>query len=317
MLRSIGLAQREHEKGAVVILENSQGYLGGIFSDNVSANSYASINVLGRPLVIYNLEKLATSYGSLNRVVLPAGLSEVEDLITNHFPSIHVEESNPRVPEKDAIRIPLNSIIIDSRDGECAFSPLIYPWDILKATQYILGNDLKSKIISKDVSIESGSIIDGPCLIESGVTIDNFCKIKGPAYIGPNCKIGTGSLVRNSMLGENCTIGFSCEVARSYVSSNDTFPHYDAILDSVVGEHTWMGGYVAITNVMLNNKEVRYMIDGKLVETGLFHFGAIIGHHSTIGASVVILPGRYLPPHSFVPPHIVYSSWESKDPATP
>lgn len=302
-----------------ISIDESADYVGKILSDDSSGSRYSSINFLGKPLVVYNIEKLISARGKIDHLFLPAGMSSLSNEISKFFPDIQIEEYSDRekIESDDALNVPLDSIVVKSSAGECTISPIVYPWDILKASEYVLESELKGKDISKDVSIESGSVIDGPCLIEAGVSIDNFCKIKGPVYIGADSKIGTGSLVRNSMLGRECTVGFSCEVARSYVAGHDTFPHYDAILDSVVGEHTWMGGYVAITNVMLNNKQVRYKINGKLVETGLFHFGAVIGHHSTIGAGVVILPGRYIPPRSFIPPHVLFSSIEDQRAAGP
>ncbi|HMK82379.1 MAG TPA: hypothetical protein VK503_01550 [Candidatus Bathyarchaeia archaeon] len=319
MLRSTLLAHRIEGRSGNIVLERNDRYLEGILSEDVVSSPYSSITLLGKPLVIYNLEKLRESYGSIHRLSIPAGMSPVANQIAEFFPNFQVDEysDSSKITEDDALKIPLNSVLIKSRDGECAASQIVYPWDILNAMEYVLDTEVKTSNISKDASIESGSVISGPCIIESGVFIDNFCKIKGPAYIGKDCKIGTGSLVRNSMLSNNCTIGFSCEVARSYVAAHDTFPHYDAILDSVVGEHTWMGGYVAITNVMLNNKEVKYKIDGKLIGTGLFHFGAVVGHHSTIGAGVVILPGRFMPPRSFIPPHVLFSSTDQQQPAGP
>ena len=317
MQRSAGFAHNHWGTGknTAIFFEESGRNLRGLLSDDLAGNSYSSITILGRPLVIYNIEKLSQIFGKINRIFLPAGVSKLANEIAENFPEVQIDEYTDSSKDKlreNALNIPLDSLVIKSPNGECATSHLVYPWDILKAMEYVLETEVRTSTISKDASIESGSVVDGPCLIEAGVSIDNFCKIKGPVYIGTDCKVGTGSLVRNSMLGPACTIGFSCEVARSYVAGHDTFPHYDAILDSVVGEHTWMGGYVAITNVMLNNKEVMYKIDGELVKTGLFHFGAVIGHHCTIGAAVVILPGRYMPPHSFIPPHVLYSSAEKK-----
>jgi UDP-N-acetylglucosamine diphosphorylase / glucose-1-phosphate thymidylyltransferase / UDP-N-acetylgalactosamine diphosphorylase / glucosamine-1-phosphate N-acetyltransferase / galactosamine-1-phosphate N-acetyltransferase len=324
MLRSAVLPQKEGERAGgrttTLVFEGNSNYVDDILSDAPLGHVYSSINFLGKQLVLYNIEKLIEARGKITHLFLPAGMSAMVDKIADVFPEIQIDEyvepNNELRNEKDILKIPLNSIVVKAPDGECVLSQIVYPWDILKTMEYVLETEIKSQNISKDVSIESGSVVDGPCLIEAGVSIDSFCKIKGPVYIGENSKIGTGSLVRNSMVGNDCTIGFTCEVARSYVAGNDTFPHYDAVLDSVVGEHTWMGGYVAITNVMLNNKQVRYKINGNLLDTGLFHFGAVIGHHSTIGAGVVILPGRYMPPRSFVPPHILYSSVESLKPTS-
>jgi UDP-N-acetylglucosamine diphosphorylase / glucose-1-phosphate thymidylyltransferase / UDP-N-acetylgalactosamine diphosphorylase / glucosamine-1-phosphate N-acetyltransferase / galactosamine-1-phosphate N-acetyltransferase len=317
MLSSIVLSQTE--RSTDLIFETDNHYFDNFLSDDLSGNPYSSINFFGKPLVIYNIEKLTEAYGKIRRLSLPSGMPSLANMITNFFPDIQIDEyeDSSGLTNVSALKIPLNSVIIKSPEGQPAVSQIVYPWDILKVIEYVLQTEVVTTKISKDASIEVGSVIDGPCWIDPGVSIDSFCKIKGPAYIGTNSRIGTGSLVRNSMLDHHCTVGFSCEVARSYVGAHDTFPHYDAILDSIVGEHTWMGGYVAITNVMLKNKQVMYKIEGKLVETGLFHFGAVIGHHSVIGAATVILPGRYLPPASFIPPHVLFSSIEDQQPAGP
>jgi bifunctional UDP-N-acetylglucosamine pyrophosphorylase / glucosamine-1-phosphate N-acetyltransferase len=319
LLRSVVLERTKRESSINVVFERTDGYIGDLLSCDPLSSPYSSISFLGKPLIIYNIEKISEACGKITGLSLPAGLSSTADKIARFFPEIQIDEydSTPRVSDSAAVIIPLTSVVVKSVDGKYSIKSIHYPWDILKATECILQTEVRSTSISKDSSIESGSVIDGPCVIESGVSIDSFCKLKGPVYIGADSKIGTGSLVRNSMLDHSCTIGFSCEVARSYVAANDTFPHYDAILDSVIGEHTWMGGYVAITNVMLNNKNVRYKIDGNLVETGLSHFGAVIGHNSTIGAGVVILPGRYMPPWSFIPPHVLFSSIDEKKPVGP
>jgi carbonic anhydrase/acetyltransferase-like protein (isoleucine patch superfamily) len=320
MLPSIVLDKTERERSINIVFERTYGYVSDLLSDDPSGKSYSSISLLGKPLIIHNLEKLTEIFGKINRLFLPAGMSSTANKIAQVFPDIQIEESKDILRDSsdyNALSVPLNSVVVNSGEGQSAVWPLVYPWDILKASEHVLKTEVKTTTISKDSSIETGSIVDGPCVIESGVSIDNFCKVKGPAYIGADSKIGTGSLIRSSMLDHGCTIGFSCEVARSYVAANDTFPHYDAILDSVVGEHTWMGGYVAITNVMLNHQNVRYKIDGNLIDTGLSHLGAIIGHHSVIGAGVVILPGRYMPPGSFVPPHVLFSSIEEQEPRGP
>jgi len=319
LLRSVVPRRTTRERSINIVFERIDGYIGDLLSSDPSSSPYSSINFLGKPLIIYNIEKIYEACGKIACLSLPAGMSSTADKIARFFPEIQIDEydHSPRVSDPAALIIPLSSVVVKSVDGKYSIEEILYPWEILKATEHILQAEVRSTSISKDSSIELGSVVDGPCIIESGVSVDSFCKLKGPVYIGADSKIGTGSLVRNSMLDHGCTIGFSCEVARSYVAANDTFPHYDAILDSVIGEHTWMGGYVAITNVMLNNKNVRYKVNGNLVETGLSHFGAVIGHNSKIGAGVVILPGRYMPPGSFIPPHVLFSSMDEQMPAGP
>jgi bifunctional UDP-N-acetylglucosamine pyrophosphorylase/glucosamine-1-phosphate N-acetyltransferase len=164
----------------------------------------------------------------------------------------------------------------------------------------LLHSEIKDKVISKNARIAKSSIIDGPCIIEDDVVIDDFVKIKGPAYIGRNSYIGMGSLIRNSIIEKNTNIGFNCEVGKSYFAGNAKISHHNVILDSLIGKKVWFGGYSGTANVLLNRKNIRYNIDGKLIDIGKTHFGAVVSNNSSIGASVIILPGRTIPPNSVI-----------------
>ena len=61
-------------------------------------------------------------------------------------------------------------------------------------------------------------------------------------------------VIRNCDIGEETHIGFSCELARSYFAGHDKFSHQNVILDSIIGENVWFGGYSGTTNVLLAEK---------------------------------------------------------------
>jgi bifunctional UDP-N-acetylglucosamine pyrophosphorylase/glucosamine-1-phosphate N-acetyltransferase len=102
------------------------------------------------------------------------------------------------------------------------------------------------------------------------------------------------------MVGDNTTVGFSCEIARSFFMGNTRIAHLDVILDSVIGQNCWLGGFVGTTNVLLNQKIIRYKLDNVLVSTGLDNFGSVIGHDCAIGAGTILLPGRFVSPNSTI-----------------
>ena len=102
------------------------------------------------------------------------------------------------------------------------------------------------------------------------------------------------------MLGEKTRIGFNCEIARSYFAGHDKMAHQNVILDSIIGQGVWLGGYSGTANVLLNRQNIRYEINGQLVDTGINHFGAVIGNNCSVGASVIILPGRQVPSNSII-----------------
>jgi acetyltransferase-like isoleucine patch superfamily enzyme len=292
-------------------LETEVHHLDGIFSDNPGRVSL-NLKILGKPLLLYNIEKLVSIYGQIERIMISSELSDAIQFVEKNFPLIHVEEtqdiSSPI--DGDTVKIPLNSVVIGSSIGNYTIAPLVYPWDVLDVTNQILRNEVTVSNISKESSIAKSAVIEDPCIIEDGVSIDDFCKIKGPVYIGADTKIGTSNLIRNSMIGRECKIGFANEIAKSYLAGTDTVPHLDVVLDSIIGQNVWMGAYVGFTNVMLNNQNVRYEMDQKLVDTGLQHFGSVVEHDSTIGAGVILLPGRHVPSRYVVPPGIIFSAAE-------
>jgi UDP-N-acetylglucosamine diphosphorylase / glucose-1-phosphate thymidylyltransferase / UDP-N-acetylgalactosamine diphosphorylase / glucosamine-1-phosphate N-acetyltransferase / galactosamine-1-phosphate N-acetyltransferase len=103
------------------------------------------------------------------------------------------------------------------------------------------------------------------------------------------------SLIRNCMMGNETRIGFNCEIGRSYFLGRDKIPHQNIILDSIIGENVWFGAYSAIDNVLPHKQKIMYEIDkGKSIDTGIDHFGAVIGNNCTISTSVVVMPGRHI-----------------------
>jgi acetyltransferase-like isoleucine patch superfamily enzyme len=290
-----------------------------------------SLKVFGQPLIVRNIQA-AKEFLDIDKVVVPKESTNAVKLIEENFPSIDVEQfssSNNNDDNNDStitttvfqnyllnsnevrtlnkkakFEVPVNTLIHYSLESGGGLSLLIdaviYPWDFLELIQKVLCDNIKDTIISPNASIAKSSIIEGPCIIEDGVTIDDFCKIKGPTYIGKGSFIGMSSLIRNCMLGEKTRIGFNCEIARSYFAGHDKMSHQNVILDSVIGKGVWLGGYSGTANVLLNRQNIRYELNGQLVDTGTDHFGAVIGNNCSVGASVIILPGRQVPSNSII-----------------
>lgn len=269
----------------------------------------------GKPLVVRNISKIKEVF-DVKTIRIPKQFSAALDLVQKNFPAIGVEEYNddgyslhfaqrhngaPLTQGKDGeLEIPINSIITKAFEKSLSVNQIIYPWDFLKAMQLVLEQEITEQIISPDASVAKTAIINGPCLIEDNVTVDDFCKIKGPIYIGKGSFIGMGSLVRNCMIGENTRIGFNCEVAKTYFAGNDKTSHQNVILDSIIGKGVWFGGYSGTANVLLTQKNVKYQVEGELIDTGMNHFGAVVGNNSAIGAAVIIFPGRQVKPNSSI-----------------
>ena len=200
------------------------------------------------------------------------------------------------------------SVILENNHSvkKVGIQRFIHPWDFLEVINNVLEMEINKTVISNKSQIAKTSIIEGPCIIEDGVIIDDFVKIKGPAYIGKGSHIGMGSLIRNSILEHNTSIGFNCEIGKSYFAGNAKISHHNVILDSLIGKNVWFGGYSGTANVLLTRNNIQYMIDGKLEDTGKNHFGAVVSNNSSIGAAVIIMPGRKIPPNTMIPAGTIY-----------
>lgn len=296
-----------------LIFYDTPHYLQSIL-DNGSLNS--SLRVFDEPLIVWNL-KLIDSINKIDKILISEKNSETFQLIKENFPSTEVNYLTEETPDYsgnlenapknidlsnlDKLELSINSAVFQLKGTTNIVIDVIkYPWDYLKIIQEIMNNHIFESKISSTAIIPKTTILNGPCIIEDGVEIDEFCKIKGPIFIGKNSFIGMGSLVRNCMLGANTSIGFNCEIAKCFFSGQADIAHHNVILDSVIGRNVWFGGYSGTANVLLTKKNVKFQIDDNLIDTGVNHFGAVVGNNSAVGAAVIILPGRQIQSDSVI-----------------
>jgi len=249
-----------------------------------------------------------TTYGKLIKSDIRLS-QKIDPTERNTFASdIHHFQQNSLISNKNLLFLPCNTVIgRRSNKRSLEYYKFQYPWEFLEIIQELLKNEVTHSIISNKATIAKTAIIEGPCIIEDNVVIDDFAKIKGPTYIGNGSFIGMGSLIRNSMLDYNTNIGFNCEIGKTYFAGNAKISHHNVILDSMIGKNVWFGGYSGTANVLLTRKNVQYRINGDLIDTGRNHFGAVVSNNCSIGASVIILPGRKIPPDSIVPAGTIFS----------
>ena len=302
----------------------SKHYLDSLSTDKDEA-SVSLLKVLNQPLIVRNLG-IVKRILNIHRIKVPSECRAVLRLIQDNFPEISVDEydnddddddnnnNNNETPTDTStsarsfkifikgntmnrLEVPLNSSLWYSQleKNNILVNPIVYPWDLHYTVQRILREELTEVSVSPNVSIAKSTIIEGPCMIEDDVTIDDFCKIKGPTYIGKGSFVGMSSLIRNCMIGNETHIGFNCEVGRSYLLGHDKIPHQNVIVDSLIGENVWFGAYSATDNVLPQEGNIPYEIDkGKAINTGMDHFGAVIGNNCTISTSVIFKPGSHI-----------------------
>ena len=172
-----------------------------------------------------------------------------------------------------------------------------YPWDMLKGTDVIVGDF--SENIDKWAIIEPNVVVHGNIFLEKWAIIKSGTYIEGNVYIGENTIIGPNAYIRgNSTIGKNSKIGAFVELKASYVGENTNIPHLSYIGDSVIGNFVNFGGGTKVANLRHDEKNIRAMNKGKLMDTGRRKLGAIIGDGTHTGINTLVYPGRVLETNS-------------------
>ncbi len=187
-----------------------------------------------------------------------------------------------------------------------SWTPIKYPWHIFPVVRQFLGQS--QKYISPSAAISERAVIEGKVVISDHVRVFENAVIRGPAYIGPNSIIGNNCLVRDySHIGANCVVGYSTEVKGSYIGDGCWF-HMSYIGDSIIGDGCSFAAGTVLANFRFDEKNIPVKIEGEYIESGLDHFGAIIGNNSKTGVNASIMPGVRIGPNSIVGPHVCLTS---------
>jgi len=176
-----------------------------------------------------------------------------------------------------------------------------YAWEALgKLASYLVSN-LRPGLHNR---CEGVAFIGKNVFIGEGSLVEDGAMIKGPAIIGRNCEIRHNAYVReNVVIGDNCVIGNACEIKNSLMFNNAITPHFNYVGDSILGYRTHLGAGAKISNVKLVPGNILVELEGKLIDTGLRKFGALLGDHSEIGCNAVLNPGSIIGRGSVIYPN--------------
>ena len=167
--------------------------------------------------------------------------------------------------------------------------PITYPWSLLDANKLLL-NMQESKI---EGTIEEGVHISGKVVVGKGTVVKSGVYIEGPVFIGENCKIGPNCYLRaGTTIGNNCHIGQAVEVKNSIFFDNSNCAHLSYVGDSVIGFNVNLGAGFITANLRHDNKNVKSMVKGKLIDSGRRKLGAIISDNVHTGIHTSVYPGR-------------------------
>jgi len=144
----------------------------------------------------------------------------------------------------------------------------------------------KKVFVGKNVLIEPGVFIQGPCIIGDGSEIRHGAYIRGGAIIGRECVVGHASEVKGSILLNGAKV-----------------PHFNYCGDSILGNDTNMGAGSITANVRFDRKTIYAFVDGGKIDTGRTKFGLLLGDTAQLGCNVVTSPGTVLDKGVLIPPY--------------
>ncbi|MDQ8204564.1 UDP-N-acetylglucosamine diphosphorylase [Pelagicoccus sp. SDUM812003] len=174
------------------------------------------------------------------------------------------------------------------------------PWQWIGQIKKALASGFETNVPG---SIPPGVRISGEVYIHPSVELPAFCSIEGPAWIGEGAQIRPGAYIRgNVIIGAGSVVGNSCEYKNCLLLEDVQTPHFSYIGDSVLGNGSHLGAGVILSNLRLDQKPVKALVDGKSVDTGLRKFGALVGDQAEVGCNAVLNPGSILGKRSLVGP---------------
>lgn len=187
---------------------------------------------------------------------------------------------------------PADLFDLSQTEHAAIFDGCEYPWDVLKRIGAFLDANLRPGLHNRCLG---RAYIGERVFIGEGTVVEDGAMIKGPAIIGRNCEIRHNAYVREQVIvGDNCIIGNACEVKNSFLFNHAVAPHFNYIGDSVLGYQAHLGAGVKISNIKLVPGNIKLEIDGKLLDTGLRKFGALLGDQTDIGCNTVLNPGSII-----------------------
>jgi len=177
--------------------------------------------------------------------------------------------------------------------------PISYPWDLLDANKALL-DMIKSEIKGK---IERGVIVNGNIKVGKGTVIKSGTYIEGNVFIGKNCQIGPNCHIRGPVsIGNNCRIGQSTEIKNSIIGDGSSVPHLSYFGDSVMGDGCNFSCGSITANLRHDGANIKSLVKGKLIDTGLRKFGTVLGDGVKTGIGTLIYPGRKIWPEKTTKP---------------
>jgi len=251
------------------------------------------------------------------------------------------EKLASRLSPSTMLESEINAILADVPGEEIDARLIRFPWDLVRYNceslrSHWTGDDrgIEGKVSSaaylvdaNNIHVGERSVIkptayidadDGPVYISTDVTVDAHTFIQGPAYIGPGCVIKPHAAIRaGTSLGPFCKVGG--EISNTLIAGYSNKQHDGFLGDAYLGGWVNLGAGTTNSNLKNTFGEVRVMMNGRSVETGMQFFGCVIGDFVRTGIGQLIPTGAIIGMSSMVatgglsPRFVPSYSWITSD----
>lgn len=160
------------------------------------------------------------------------------------------------------------------------------PWDIFAS----LGEYIRR--VGRSLPKEEYTHIGKDIWVGRGTKIDSSANIKGPLIIGKECELRPSAYIRGcAIIGCGCVIGNASEIKESVIFDGVNLPHYNYVGNSIIGWRAHLGAGAILSNLRSDRGNVKVLLNGEKIDTGIRKLGSIIGDFVEIGAGAVLMPG--------------------------
>ena len=158
--------------------------------------------------------------------------------------------------------------------------------------------------------IMAGAVFQGSRIaIGEGVLVEGGSTVKSPTIIGNRTEVRQGAYLRgNCLIGDRCVVGHTTEVKHTVFLDDAKAGHFAYLGDSIIGNNANLGAGTKCANLRFIPGNVQVIYEGKLCDTGMRKFGAILGDKAQTGCNSVTSPGTIIAKGSFLMPNTTAAS---------
>jgi bifunctional UDP-N-acetylglucosamine pyrophosphorylase/glucosamine-1-phosphate N-acetyltransferase len=162
------------------------------------------------------------------------------------------------------------------------------PWDLLEANSWALKR-MEHKVCG---TVENGAHLIGPVTVAETARIRSGAYIEGPTFIDEGSDIGPNCYIRPcTSIGKNVRVGNACEIKNSIIMDGTHVNHLSYVGDSILCERCNLAAGTITANLRLDDRNVKMLVKGEIVDTGRRKLGAILGDNVKTGINALLMPG--------------------------